>query len=76
MIRRRFAVAGCCSGASSRSSELSCSQSHLFDELEAIAPPSPSGPSVYEPSDSPRSASPDTGRRTSTQVLPLFFWML
>ncbi|XP_029681647.1 uncharacterized protein isoform X2 [Takifugu rubripes] len=53
-------VRGCCSSASSRSSELSCTQSHLFDELEAIAPRSPSCPSLYQPWDSPRSASPDT----------------
>lgn len=73
LIRPLFAVAGCCSSASSRSSELSCSQSLMFDELEAIAPRSPSCPSVYQPSDSPRSASPDTGRCTSTQVLTFFF---
>ncbi|TNM91577.1 hypothetical protein fugu_019957 [Takifugu bimaculatus] len=53
-------LSGCCSSASSRSSELSCTQSHLFDELEAIAPRSPSCPSLYQPWDSPRSASPDT----------------
>ncbi|CAG04162.1 unnamed protein product [Tetraodon nigroviridis] len=49
-------VKGCGASASSRSSELSCSQSHMFDELEAIAPPSPSCRS----SDSPRSASAHT----------------
>lgn len=73
IIRPLFPIAGCCSRASSRSSELSCSQSHIFDELEAIAPRSPSCPSVCQPSDSPRSASPDTGRRTSTQVLTLVY---
>lgn len=75
IIRPLGAVAGCCSSASSRSSELSCSQSHLFDELEAVAPRSPSCPSVYQPSDSPRSASPDTGRHkhTSPDCFGVFF---
>lgn len=60
IMRPLGAVAGCCSSASSRSSQLSRSQSHMFDELEAIAPPSPSCPSV-----SSRSSSPDAGTHAS-----------
>ncbi|KAI3366626.1 hypothetical protein L3Q82_009313 [Scortum barcoo] len=46
--------------AASRYSELSCSQSRVFDELEAIAPRSASCPSLDEPSDSSGCPSPDT----------------
>ncbi|XP_049422781.1 uncharacterized protein LOC125882878 isoform X1 [Epinephelus fuscoguttatus] len=53
-------VRGRCDTAASRCSELSCSQSHVFDELEAIAPRSASCPSLDQPSDSSGSPSPDT----------------
>ncbi|XP_073336984.1 uncharacterized protein [Pagrus major] len=53
-------VRGRCGTAASRSSELSCSQSHVFDELEAIAPRSTSCPSLDEPADSSGCPSPDT----------------
>ncbi|XP_028256316.1 uncharacterized protein LOC114432486 [Parambassis ranga] len=46
--------------AASHSSELSCTQSCMFDELEAIAPLSTSCLSLDEPSDSSDSPSPDT----------------
>ncbi|XP_023808268.1 mucin-17 isoform X2 [Oryzias latipes] len=48
------------SSSSSHCSGLSCSLSHIFDDLEAIAPPSPSCLSLDEPSDSSRSPSPNT----------------
>ncbi|XP_074554879.1 uncharacterized protein LOC141810914 [Halichoeres trimaculatus] len=51
---------GCCGTAGSRYSELSCSQSHVFDELEAIAPRSTSCPSLDQTYDSSSSSSPDT----------------
>ncbi|XP_037615723.1 uncharacterized protein LOC119482364 isoform X4 [Sebastes umbrosus] len=54
-------VRGRCGTAASRCSELSCSQSHVFDELEAIAPRSPSWPSLDSPSDSSGCHSPNTG---------------
>ncbi|XP_037615720.1 uncharacterized protein LOC119482364 isoform X1 [Sebastes umbrosus] len=53
-------VRGRCGTAASRCSELSCSQSHVFDELEAIAPRSPSWPSLDSPSDSSGCHSPNT----------------
>ncbi|XP_030296066.1 nascent polypeptide-associated complex subunit alpha, muscle-specific form-like isoform X2 [Sparus aurata] len=53
-------VRGRCGTAASRSSELSCSQSHVFDELEAIAPRSTSCPSLDEAADSSGCPSPDT----------------
>ncbi|XP_051248795.1 uncharacterized protein LOC127359114 [Dicentrarchus labrax] len=53
-------VRGRCGTAASRYSELSCSQSHVFDELEAIAPRSASCPSLDQTSDSSGSPSPDT----------------
>ncbi|XP_070709945.1 uncharacterized protein [Pempheris klunzingeri] len=53
-------VRGRCGTAASHYSELSCSQSHVFDELEAIAPRSPSCPSLDEPSDSTGCPSPNT----------------
>ncbi|KAM7378390.1 hypothetical protein PAMA_013342 [Pampus argenteus] len=53
-------VKGRCGSAASRYSELSCSQSHAFDELEAIAPRSTSCPSLDEASDSSGCPSPDT----------------
>ncbi|XP_067438024.1 uncharacterized protein [Thunnus thynnus] len=53
-------VKGRCVSAASRYSELSCSQSHVFDELEAIAPRSTSCPSLDEPSDSSGCPSPET----------------
>ncbi|KAM7367245.1 hypothetical protein PAMP_015160 [Pampus punctatissimus] len=53
-------VKGRCGSAASRYSELSCSQSHVFDELEAIAPQSTSCPSLDEASDSSGCPSPDT----------------
>ncbi|XP_067347127.1 uncharacterized protein [Channa argus] len=53
-------VRGCCGTAASHYSELSCSQSHVFDELEAIAPRSPSCVSVDEAPDSSACSSPDT----------------
>ncbi|KAM9704837.1 uncharacterized protein ACNS7B_001264 isoform 1-T1 [Menidia menidia] len=46
--------------AASRGSELSCSQSRMFDELEAIAPLSASCSSLDQPSDSSASPSPAT----------------
>ncbi|XP_026183221.1 uncharacterized protein LOC113142419 isoform X2 [Mastacembelus armatus] len=46
--------------AASHSSELSCSQSHVFDELEAIAPRSASGLSLNQASDSSACSLPDT----------------
>ncbi|XP_029351549.1 uncharacterized protein LOC115037189 [Echeneis naucrates] len=53
-------VRGRCGTAASRSSELSCSQSHVFDELEAIAPRSTSCPSLDLASDSSGRPSPNT----------------
>ncbi|XP_054481033.1 uncharacterized protein LOC129112825 [Anoplopoma fimbria] len=53
-------VGGRCGSAASRYSELSCSQSHAFDELEAIAPRSTSCPSLDQISDSSACPSPDT----------------
>ncbi|KAK5895827.1 hypothetical protein CgunFtcFv8_009484 [Champsocephalus gunnari] len=53
-------VRGRCGSAASRYSELSCSQSHAFDELEAIAPRSISCQSQDLPSDSSCSPSPNT----------------
>ncbi|XP_056281227.1 uncharacterized protein C6orf132 isoform X2 [Pseudoliparis swirei] len=50
---------GRCVSAASRYSELSCSQSHVFDELEAIAPRSTSCPSGGRLSDSSGCPSPD-----------------
>ncbi|XP_019202854.1 uncharacterized protein LOC102082573 isoform X4 [Oreochromis niloticus] len=46
--------------AASRCSEISCSQSRVFDELEAIAPLSTSCLSLDQPSDSSGCPSPDT----------------
>ncbi|RVE56576.1 hypothetical protein OJAV_G00222330 [Oryzias javanicus] len=46
--------------SSSRCSGFSCSLSHIFDDLEAIAPASPSCLSLEQPSDSSRSPSPNT----------------
>nr|XP_054595771.1 uncharacterized protein LOC107386787 isoform X1 [Nothobranchius furzeri] len=51
-------VRGC--SAASRCSEISCSQSHMFDELEAITPPSASCLSLDQLSDSSASDSPHT----------------
>ncbi|KAM6961588.1 uncharacterized protein LKV04_020608 [Tautogolabrus adspersus] len=45
--------------AASRYSELSCTQSHVFDELEAVAPRSASCRSLDEPFDSSCRSSPD-----------------
>ncbi|XP_018552775.2 uncharacterized protein LOC108897564 [Lates calcarifer] len=53
-------VRGRCATAASRYSELSCSQSLVFDELEAIAPQSASCPSLDQASDSSGRPSPDT----------------
>nr|XP_043876578.1 uncharacterized protein LOC122766049 isoform X1 [Solea senegalensis] len=53
-------IKGRCGSAASRYSELSCSQSRVFDELEAIAPRSDSCPSLDEASDSSGCPSPDT----------------
>ncbi|KAG7225573.1 hypothetical protein INR49_004979 [Caranx melampygus] len=53
-------VRGRCGTAASRSSELSCSRSHEFDELEAIAPRSTSCLSLEPASDSSGHPSPDT----------------
>ncbi|XP_071358591.1 uncharacterized protein [Trachinotus anak] len=53
-------VRGRCGTAASRYSELSCSRSHVFDELEAIAPRSTSCPSLDPASDSSACPSPDT----------------
>ncbi|XP_044042403.1 uncharacterized protein LOC122871396 isoform X2 [Siniperca chuatsi] len=52
-------VRGRCGTAASHYSELSCSQSHAFDELEAIAPRSASCSSLGQPSDSSGCPSPD-----------------
>ncbi|XP_068573341.1 histone-lysine N-methyltransferase 2D isoform X1 [Cebidichthys violaceus] len=52
-------VRGRCGTAASRYSELSCNQSHMFDELEAIAPRSTSCPSLDQLSDSSGRPSPD-----------------
>ncbi|KAM6896130.1 uncharacterized protein PEZ65_021274 [Lycodopsis pacificus] len=52
-------VRGRCGTAASRYSELSCNQSHVFDELDAIAPRSPSWPSLDQLSDSSGRPSPD-----------------
>ncbi|XP_041637040.1 uncharacterized protein LOC121505638 [Cheilinus undulatus] len=52
-------IRGRCDTAASRYSELSCSQSHVFDELEAIAPQSTSCLSLDESDDS-SCPSPDT----------------
>lgn len=62
-------VAGC--SAASRWSEISCSQSHMFDELEAVARLSTSCLSLDQPSDSSASASPDTG---NTKPQSLIVW--
>ncbi|KAM8910567.1 uncharacterized protein AB9W97_006888 isoform 2-T2 [Spinachia spinachia] len=51
---------GRCGTAASRYSELSCTQSHAFDELEAIAPRSLSSPSLGRLSGSSGCPSPDT----------------
>ncbi|KAK2859163.1 hypothetical protein Q5P01_003783 [Channa striata] len=53
-------VRGRCGTAASRYSELSCSQSHAFDELEAIAPRSTSCVSVDETPDSSACSSPES----------------
>ncbi|CAJ1054513.1 uncharacterized protein LOC122871396 isoform X4 [Xyrichtys novacula] len=53
-------VRGRCGTAASRYSELSCSQSRVFDELEAIAPRSTSCLSLDQPDDSSCCPSPDT----------------
>ncbi|XP_055368105.1 uncharacterized protein LOC114861695 isoform X2 [Betta splendens] len=53
-------VRGRCGTAASRYSELSCTQSHVFDELEAIAPLSTSCLSLDEASDSSGTSSPDS----------------
>ncbi|XP_032361514.1 histone-lysine N-methyltransferase 2D [Etheostoma spectabile] len=53
-------VRGRCGSAASRYSELSCSRSHVFDELEAIAPRSMSCTSLDQPSDSSGRPSPIT----------------
>ncbi|XP_034529478.1 pollen-specific leucine-rich repeat extensin-like protein 2 isoform X3 [Notolabrus celidotus] len=53
-------VRGRCATAASRYSELSCSQSRVFDELEAIAPRSTSCPSLDQTDDSSCCSSPDT----------------
>ncbi|XP_077956631.1 uncharacterized protein LOC120818181 isoform X3 [Gasterosteus aculeatus] len=53
-------VGGRCGTAASRYSELSCTQSRAFDELEAIAPRSLSSPSLDRLSDSSGCPSPDT----------------
>ncbi|XP_034719463.1 uncharacterized protein LOC117938729 [Etheostoma cragini] len=53
-------VRGRCGSAASRYSELSCSRSHVFDELEAIAPRSMSCTSLDQPSDSSGRPSPNT----------------
>ncbi|TDG96573.1 hypothetical protein EPR50_G00230120 [Perca flavescens] len=52
-------VRGRCGSAASRYSELSCSRSHVFDELEAIAPRSMSYTSLDQPSDSSGRPSPN-----------------
>ncbi|KAI9543032.1 hypothetical protein NQZ68_013963 [Dissostichus eleginoides] len=59
-MRRRRVADGRCGSAASRYSEVSCSQSHAFDELEAIAPRSISCQSLDLPSDSSCSPSPNT----------------
>ncbi|XP_062239128.1 serine/arginine repetitive matrix protein 1 isoform X2 [Platichthys flesus] len=51
-------VRGRCGSAASRDSELSCSHSHMFDELEAIAPSSVSCLSQEQASDSSGGSSP------------------
>ncbi|XP_040005299.1 uncharacterized protein LOC120801970 [Xiphias gladius] len=53
-------VRGQCGTVASRYSELSCSRSRVFDELEAIAPRSASCPSLDQASDSSGCPSPDT----------------
>lgn len=60
---RSVPSAGRCGTAASRYSELSCTQSRAFDELEAIAPRSLSSPSLDRLSDSSGCPSPDTGTR-------------
>lgn len=62
------AVAGRCSSAASASSEISCSHSQVFDELEAIAPRSTSCASLDDMSDASDHNSPDTGRRTNLLI--------
>ncbi|XP_065807649.1 uncharacterized protein [Labrus bergylta] len=52
-------VRGRCGSAASRYSELSCTQSRVFDELEAVAPRSASGRSLDEAFDSSCRSSPD-----------------
>lgn len=59
------AVTGRCGSAASASSEISCSHSQVFDELEAIAPRSTSCASLDDMSDASDHNSPDTGRRTN-----------
>lgn len=73
ITRPLCAVAGRCGTAASRSSELSCSQSQMFDELEAIAPRSTSSPSMNEPSDSSSYTSPDKGRHTNHTSVSMIF---
>ncbi|CAB1456109.1 unnamed protein product [Pleuronectes platessa] len=51
-------VRGRCGSAASRDSELSCSHSHVFDDLEAIAPSSVSCLSQEQASDSSGGSSP------------------
>ncbi|XP_036976974.1 mucin-5AC isoform X1 [Acanthopagrus latus] len=62
-------VRGRCGTSASRSSELSCSQSHVFDELEAIAPRSTSCPSLDEAADSSGCPSPDTALSSGLAAL-------
>ncbi|XP_027147733.1 uncharacterized protein LOC113748379 [Larimichthys crocea] len=64
-------VRGRCGTAASRYSELSCSQSRVFDELEAIAPRSASCPSLDEPSDSSGCPSPETDLSPGLAALTL-----
>ncbi|KAE8281300.1 hypothetical protein D5F01_LYC20278 [Larimichthys crocea] len=64
-------VRGRCGTTASRYSELSCSQSRVFDELEAIAPRSASCPSLDEPSDSSGCPSPETDLSPGLAALTL-----
>ncbi|KAM4569994.1 uncharacterized protein PAE49_009251 isoform 2-T2 [Odontesthes bonariensis] len=57
--------------AASHCSELSCSQSHMFDELEAIAPLSTSCLSLDQPSDSSATPSHDTDLSPGLAALTL-----
>lgn len=59
------AVAGRCGSVASASSEISCSHSQVFDELEAIAPRSTSCASLDDMSGASDHNSPDTGRCTN-----------